>query len=215
MFFWLRLYDWDVCHYVWQLLFYLLSILWFLIDGCELSLLRGLSRCVWVHVFAYLTVFLRVLLFAGSEDKTVRLWEVATQRELAVLTGHTNGVTSVAFDGSGKYLASGGARGATSRSIVDMLLKRYFLHCIVRVNCSCGLFSCCSPAFHVVLIPSHAAFVLFLRFVSCFFNFTHMMRCWIHHFHCYYCCICILLRFRSGRMIALFMLIATLVMILI
>jgi hypothetical protein len=28
----------------------------------------------------------------------------------------------------------------------------------------------------------------FLRFVSCFFNFTHMMRCWFHYFHCYYCC---------------------------
>ena len=83
--------------------------------------------------FAYLTVFLRVLLFAGSYDSTVRLWEVATQRELAVLTGHTNIVTSVAFDGSGKYLASGGARGATSSSIAvfDMLFKRYFLRCIV------------------------------------------------------------------------------------
>ena len=99
----------------------------------ELALLRGLSRSVWVHVFAYLTVFLRVLLFAGSDDNTVRLWEVATQRQLAVLTGHTNWVTSVAFDGSGKYLASGGARGATSSSIAvfDMLLKRYFLRCIV------------------------------------------------------------------------------------
>ena len=104
----------------------------------KLALLRGLSRGVWVHVFAYLTVFLRVLLFAGSgsffgsSDNTVRLWEVATQRELAVLTGHTNIVTSVAFDGSGKYLASGGARGATSSiAVFDMLLKRYFLRCIV------------------------------------------------------------------------------------
>ena len=60
----------------------------------KLALLRALSRCVVVHVFAYLTVFLRVLLFAGSEDKTVRLWEVATQRELAVLTGHTDWVRS-------------------------------------------------------------------------------------------------------------------------
>ena len=101
-----------------------------------LAMLRRLSRCVWVHVFAYLTVFLRVLLFAGSYDNTVRLWEVATQRELAVLTGHTDRVTSVAFDGSGKYLASGGARGATSSSIAVfvMLLKRYFLRCIVRAQ---------------------------------------------------------------------------------
>jgi WD40 repeat protein len=78
-------------------------------------------------------VFLRVLLFAGSNDKTVRLWEVATQRELAVLTGYASRFFSVAIDGSGKYLASGGARGVTSSSIAvfDMLLKRYFLRCIV------------------------------------------------------------------------------------
>jgi hypothetical protein len=43
----------------------------------------------------------------------VRLWDVSTQREVAVLEGHTEGVESVAFDGSGKYLASGGARGET------------------------------------------------------------------------------------------------------
>jgi WD40 repeat protein len=100
----------------------------------KLALLRELSRCVLVHVFAYLTVFLRVLLFAGSYDNTVRLWEVATQRELAVLTGHTNTVTSVAFDGSGKYLASGGARGATSSSIAVLchVAQEIFsaLHCL-------------------------------------------------------------------------------------
>ena len=100
----------------------------------KLALLRGLSRCVWVHVSAYLTVFFRVLLFAGSDDNTVRLWEVATQRELAVLTGHTEEVTSVAFDGSGKYLASGGARGATSSSIAVLchVAQEIFsaLHCL-------------------------------------------------------------------------------------
>ncbi len=45
--------------------------------------------------------------------KNVRLWDVSTQREVAVLEGHTEGVESVAFDRSGKYLASGGARGET------------------------------------------------------------------------------------------------------
>ena len=49
-------------------------------------------------------------LFTGSVDN-VRLWDVSTQREVAVLEGYTKGVTSVAFDGSGKYLASGGAIG--------------------------------------------------------------------------------------------------------
>jgi WD40 repeat protein len=42
----------------------------------------------------------------------VRLWDVSTQREVAVL--QCNGrVRSVAFDGSGKYLASGEASGVT------------------------------------------------------------------------------------------------------
>jgi WD40 repeat protein len=66
-----------------------------------------------------MTTFVRVtippllLFFTGSDDSTVRLWDVSTQREVAVLKGHTERVTSVAFDGSGKYLASGGARGVT------------------------------------------------------------------------------------------------------
>ncbi len=38
---------------------------------------------------------------------------MSTQREVAVLIGHTGIVRSVAFDVSGKYLASGGARGVT------------------------------------------------------------------------------------------------------
>ena len=38
---------------------------------------------------------------------------MSTQREVAVLKGHTSNVTSVAFDVSGKYLASGGTRGVT------------------------------------------------------------------------------------------------------
>ena len=48
-----------------------------------------------------------LLFFTGSHDKTVRIWDVASQQQVAQLTGHTNYVTSVAVDGSGKYLASG------------------------------------------------------------------------------------------------------------
>ena len=44
---------------------------------------------------------------SGSDDKTVRIWDVSTQQQVAELRGHTSDVTSVAFDGSGKYLASG------------------------------------------------------------------------------------------------------------
>jgi len=55
-----------------------------------------------------LTISPLLLFFTGSQDSTVRLWDLSTQREVAVLEGHTKELTSVAFDGSGKYLGSGG-----------------------------------------------------------------------------------------------------------
>ena len=47
------------------------------------------------------------LFFAGSDDGTVRVWDVSSMQQVAELKGHTDTVTSVAFDSSGKYLASG------------------------------------------------------------------------------------------------------------
>ena len=45
--------------------------------------------------------------FDNSVDNSVRIWDVSTQQQVAVLTGHTSRVTSINFDVSGKYLASG------------------------------------------------------------------------------------------------------------
>ena len=47
------------------------------------------------------------VLASGSEDKTIKLWDVASGRELRTLSGHTSGVASVAFSPDGKVLASG------------------------------------------------------------------------------------------------------------
>lgn len=45
-------------------------------------------------------------LATGSDDRTVRLWDVADGKIRATLTGHTGGVASVAFSPGGRTLAS-------------------------------------------------------------------------------------------------------------
>ena len=46
-------------------------------------------------------------LASGSDDRTVRLWDVETGEPLATLVGHTDNVSSVAFSPDGSTLASG------------------------------------------------------------------------------------------------------------
>lgn len=46
-------------------------------------------------------------LASGSDDRTVRLWDTATHRSRAVLTGHTDAVWSVDLSPDGATLASG------------------------------------------------------------------------------------------------------------
>ena len=46
-------------------------------------------------------------LASGSSDKTIKIWEVATETELRTLTGHSMTVWSVAYSPDGRYLASG------------------------------------------------------------------------------------------------------------
>src|SRR5262249_13071828 len=47
------------------------------------------------------------LLASGSEDRTVRLWDVAARREEKVLPEHATGVSCLAFSPDGRTLAVG------------------------------------------------------------------------------------------------------------
>src|SRR5262249_28773776 len=47
------------------------------------------------------------LLASAGEDRTVRLWDLATGRELRILRGHRDVVFSVAFTPDGRQVASG------------------------------------------------------------------------------------------------------------
>ncbi len=44
---------------------------------------------------------------SGSDDKTLKLWDVASGRELRTLTGHASHVTTVAFSPDGRTMVSG------------------------------------------------------------------------------------------------------------
>ncbi len=46
-------------------------------------------------------------LASGSDDYTVKLWNVESQKEVTTLKGHSDNVLSVAFSPDGKCLASG------------------------------------------------------------------------------------------------------------
>ena len=43
---------------------------------------------------------------SGSNDKTIKLWSLSGQNEIATLEGHQGGVTSIVFSPDGKFIAS-------------------------------------------------------------------------------------------------------------
>lgn len=55
------------------------------------------------------------ILATGGDDSTIRLWDTATGNQLALLVGHRERVTSLAFSPDGKLLASAGGHDGTVR----------------------------------------------------------------------------------------------------
>jgi WD40 repeat protein len=71
----------------------------------ELKVLPG--RGIEVVCLAYSADGL--LLAAGGNDGTIRVWDAAQGRALKVLPGHTSKVSSLAFAPAGRILVSGSA----------------------------------------------------------------------------------------------------------
>ncbi|REJ44776.1 MAG: protein kinase [Microcystis flos-aquae TF09] len=65
--------------------------------------LTGHSNVVWSVIYSPDGRYLA----SGSQDKTIKIWEVATGKELRTLTGHSDRVRSVVYSPDGRYLASG------------------------------------------------------------------------------------------------------------
>jgi WD40 repeat protein len=55
------------------------------------------------------------LVAAGSEDKTIVLWDVRSQKQLGTLTGHSDTVNTLLFDPNGETLFSGSLDGTIMR----------------------------------------------------------------------------------------------------
>jgi WD40 repeat protein len=51
----------------------------------------------------------KLVLTAGSDDETARLWEAGSGKPVATLSGHTYGVRAVAFSPDGKLVLTGSA----------------------------------------------------------------------------------------------------------
>ncbi|MFM6131974.1 MAG: tetratricopeptide repeat protein [Sphaerospermopsis kisseleviana] len=47
------------------------------------------------------------ILASGSDDKTIKLWNIATGEEIQTLTGHSGSIRTISFSPDGKILASG------------------------------------------------------------------------------------------------------------
>ncbi len=75
-------------------------------DICDVMFISCVRRLV-MSCFVSLAGSGQTAFGGSSSDNSVRIWDVSTQQQVAVLTGHTSEVNAVAFDVSGKYLASG------------------------------------------------------------------------------------------------------------
>jgi WD40 repeat protein len=93
--------------------------LWEVASGRELRTLRGHGSGSIINDIDYKLDGINSVAFSpdgttiasGSQDYTIKLWEVASGQELHTFRGHTSEVNSVAFSPDGATLASGSVDG--------------------------------------------------------------------------------------------------------
>ena len=84
--------------------------LWDTTSGDELSTPRRHVSRGWTTVLAFSAD--GKMLASGSTDSMVQLWDAVTGESRAILTGHTNSITTLAFSLDGTMLASASADGS-------------------------------------------------------------------------------------------------------
>jgi WD40 repeat protein len=70
-------------------------------------------------------------LASGSADKTIKLWNLETGKQIRTLNGHSEGVMSVSFSPDGKTLAP----GSWDKTIKLWNLPEFELDALVQNNC--------------------------------------------------------------------------------
>ena len=79
--------------------------LWFLSDNRSITLKGHSDWFGGVYTIAFSSD--SKLIASGSKDKTIKIWQVDTGKEILTLEGHSDDITSIAISADNKILASG------------------------------------------------------------------------------------------------------------
>ena len=100
----------------------------------------------------------RTLASAGNQDRTVRLWDMASGQTKAILIGHRGDIASITFSPDGRTLASGGWNGDTGNSSMGS-------HSVYHHVCYCACFT------------SLGAITIYRRTVHCVSQHCRRRKC--------------------------------------
>lgn len=88
-------------------------VLWEVKGSKPVATLKGHSGLVGISSGRAFSPDSKLVVTSGLEDKTARIWEVSSGKELMVLQGHTQGVLDASFSPDGKLVVTAGEDGTT------------------------------------------------------------------------------------------------------